>query len=80
MGDNRFLRLGRFDTVPSHAPSPARPPARAARYERQAAHAREVGLRADLPNRFDSPVVLMGESWLGRAEGGRGSGRLSSQG
>ncbi|KXZ53345.1 hypothetical protein GPECTOR_7g1240 [Gonium pectorale] len=42
IGDNRFIRLGPHNT----------------RYERQVAHAREVGLRCDLPNRFDSPVVL----------------------
>ncbi|PNW78930.1 hypothetical protein CHLRE_09g394880v5 [Chlamydomonas reinhardtii] len=45
IGDNRFLKLGPYNT----------------RYEKQAAHAREVGLRCDLPNRFDSPVVLLGK-------------------
>ncbi|KAG2454002.1 hypothetical protein HYH02_001045 [Chlamydomonas schloesseri] len=45
IGDNRFLKLGPYNT----------------RYEKQAAHAREVGLRCDLPNRFDSPVVLQGK-------------------
>lgn len=34
-------------------------------YERQFHHVREVGLRVDLPNRFDQPVVLVG---------GRGNG------
>ncbi|GLC35188.1 hypothetical protein PLESTB_000564000 [Pleodorina starrii] len=71
IGDNRFLRLGPFNT----------------RYERQSVHVREVGLRCDLPNRFDSPVVLVGKdrkSLAGstsnspRPGGGAGGGGTSS--
>ncbi|PNH12003.1 TBCC domain-containing protein 1 [Tetrabaena socialis] len=59
IGDNRFLRLGPYNT----------------RYERQAAHAREVGLRCDLPNRFDQPLVLVGKD---RSKGLAGSSAPNS--
>ncbi|KAG2495859.1 hypothetical protein HYH03_006097 [Edaphochlamys debaryana] len=60
VGDNRFLRLGPFNT----------------RYERQAVHARDVGLRTDLPNRFDSPVVLVGKDRKGLVGSAPNSPRL----
>lgn len=44
-GDNRFLRLAPFNT----------------RYERQLAHLHDVGVRLDVPNKWDSPLVLQGE-------------------
>ena len=47
-GDNRFLRLAPFNT----------------RYERQLAHLHDVGVRLDVPNKWDSPLVLQGE-WSG---------------
>ena len=31
------------------------------RYDRQLAHARASGLRLDLPNKWDSPLLLTGE-------------------
>ncbi|KAF5834480.1 hypothetical protein DUNSADRAFT_8836 [Dunaliella salina] len=45
IGDCRFLRLAPFN----------------AHYERQMAHVRAVGLRLDLPNRWDAPLVLAGK-------------------
>ncbi|GIL89591.1 hypothetical protein Vretimale_1845 [Volvox reticuliferus] len=62
IGDNRFLRLGPFNT----------------RYERQLVHIREVGLRYDLPNRFDSPVVLVGKDRKSLAGSAPSSPRLSA--
>lgn len=52
-GDNRFLRLGPYST----------------RYEKQVAHAREVGLVSDQPSRFDQPIVLAGKDRKGHSSG-----------
>lgn len=45
IGDNRFLRIAPLNT----------------RYERQISHLDKAGVRLDLPNRWDSPLVLAGE-------------------
>ncbi|GAX83934.1 hypothetical protein CEUSTIGMA_g11358.t1 [Chlamydomonas eustigma] len=53
MGDNRFLRLAPFNT----------------RYDRQLAHARAAGLRLDMPNKWDSPIQLIGRDRRGMSAG-----------
>jgi hypothetical protein len=53
MGDNRFLRLGPFNT----------------RYDRQLAHLRDAGVRLDMGNKWDCPEVLQGRDRRGMSSG-----------
>jgi len=53
IGDSRFLKFAPFNT----------------RYERQLAHLRDAGVRLDMPNQWDSPIVLQGRDRRGQLSG-----------